>query len=123
MLQQLTNHTQPITEKKQKRPYSVNFPILGEIKYKIWTQNSHDQAQNKTSWKSMQLLFLPNETNMRGTSDQIEIYFRLIYGDHFLIRFITRVKQRHPVAADFTTGNLPWVINGIIINICGIQWQ
>lgn len=50
MLHQLTNlHTQPITEKKQKRPYSVNFPIFGEIKYKIWTQNSHDQAQNQTS--------------------------------------------------------------------------
>lgn len=45
MLHQLTNlHTQPITEKKQKRPYSVNFPILGGIKYKIYTQNSHDQA-------------------------------------------------------------------------------
>lgn len=36
MLHQLTNlHTQPITEKKQKRPYSVNFPILGGIKYKF----------------------------------------------------------------------------------------
>lgn len=32
----------------------------------------------------MQLLFPPNETNMSVTSDRIEIYFRLIYGDHFL---------------------------------------
>lgn len=28
----------------------------------------------------------------------------LIYRDHFLVRFITRVKQRHPMAADVTTG-------------------
>lgn len=60
---------------------------------------------------------------MRGTSDQIEIFFQLIYGDHFLIRFTTRVKQRHPVAADIPTGNLLPLKNGIILNICGIQGQ
>lgn len=80
MLHQLTNlHTQPITEKKQKRPYSVNFPIFGEIKYKISTPKLPRSSTKQNQLKTMQLLFPPNGSNMSVTSDRIEIYFRLIY--------------------------------------------